>query len=615
MNRSTLARSYLLIAMLFLLLLSATWIVTLRMAEDEIKSLPGISTIMNRTSQVIAEQIGSLENRRDEHLQPIGNRIRHDWFPAGIDPSSADDSASVEMRDMARQVAFYYRSGNFEKAYQISSGFLSRFDPRTTFPAGTEALNPFVTVFLIRTRCLKDHLGVDPDNPEFMESGSMLATLVNVEAGRVSAPLLDAILERNHDLFDADDLLHIRLRIEFRKFCHACNPEIVNIDEPDAGIPFFGSIAFVRASETGNGLFIFTAPEASDKSRGKDGEIQKMARFSSFPGEVITRLEALQKMLEVEKDGYTLHYDIVDLSSTVPQLTGDHDSGQFSIRHGIRYSIALNSHFAGDKHRSIRTRYRLGAAGISLVVLFVCFFIARYLRGMDRLQRLREDFLHILSHELKTPVAAIRLYADTIASAVDDENVTGYTRVITGRTGEIERIINNMLYFNKLAEAGTEEALGRALLQDKGGDLAETFKSVAAELTGGYGKTMTVDALPGSIPVALDPAALRIVVANLVDNALKHNPADTLSVSVSAVREGSLWLVDLRDGGSLPGNVEPDSLFAKFERRTPGDARSGLGLGLYLVRRLLRIAGGDIRISTSAPLVFRLIIPAGSTTT
>lgn len=95
----------------------------------------------------------------------------------------------------------------------------------------------------------------------------------------------------------------------------------------------------------------------------------------------------------------------------------------------------------------------------------------------------------------------------------------------------------------------------------------------------------------GSVPVDVDPAALQQVLGHLIENAVKYSPPNS-RVTVRAIAEGESALLEVSDEG--PGVPDDVDLFAPFQRGDVHDA-PGVGLGLYLVRNLVRSMGGEVR--------------------
>ncbi len=234
-----------------------------------------------------------------------------------------------------------------------------------------------------------------------------------------------------------------------------------------------------------------------------------------------------------------------------------------------------------DRRR--RDRWIFAGLGVVLAGALVVFW--RLFRAEYEVGRRRQDFVSAVTHELKTPLTSIRMYAELLEDRwVDDvEKQRTYHGTIRSESERLGRLIGNVLDFSRLER-------GRRSLDVAPVDAAEVVReavggpSIAIEEAGG-----TLDlALPDAPPiVSIDRDALTQIVINLVDNAIKYGstpPRVSIDLTVS---EGDVVLGVENDGEPI---ARPDQqrIFDDFVRGR--DARveqvSGVGLGLALVRRL-----------------------------
>lgn len=222
-----------------------------------------------------------------------------------------------------------------------------------------------------------------------------------------------------------------------------------------------------------------------------------------------------------------------------------------------------------------------------------------------KLARQRRNFLLSITHELKSPIAALRLVLETIAKR------------------DLQREQLNMLTSNGLKDSArlqqlVESLLLAARLEDNWQPLAEPvdIASLARDCANGLRlrfpqsdiRIQVPDAFP---PVQADKAGLLAVIQNLLENALKYGPEDSL-VTFQAERSQGKTRIRVADQGQGIPDVEKAAVFDKFYRIGREETRqtTGTGLGLYIVQQVIRAHGGTIQVSDNHPkgTVFEIMI-------
>jgi signal transduction histidine kinase len=228
---------------------------------------------------------------------------------------------------------------------------------------------------------------------------------------------------------------------------------------------------------------------------------------------------------------------------------------------------------------------------------------------LRRLSALRADFVSLVSHELRSPMAAVIGAARTLETRwreLSAEQRQSFLALIGDETSRLATLVGDVLDTSRI-EAGTFSFTFRDV------DLAELVRDVAAGADVAQDEVHVRAELNGTFPrVRGDRERLRQVIQNLVDNAVKYSSAGG-EVRVSAgLDEGSIR-VDVHDDG--PGIPVPDQelIFEKFGRSGGGDARPGTGLGLFIARSIAEAHGGSVDVE-SAPdegSTFTLRLPVG----
>ncbi len=246
-----------------------------------------------------------------------------------------------------------------------------------------------------------------------------------------------------------------------------------------------------------------------------------------------------------------------------------------------------------------------GAGFLGMGVLLVAIFVAAILAGGSLLlwQARRSEaeaaqktsFVANVSHEFKTPLTTIRLYAELLEQGRvrDAGQGSEYLRTIGRETQRLARLVNNALDFSRL-EQGKKKYVREAVdLREELGRLLDTHAPRVAEA--GLELRRNLPAAP--LPLATDRDAVEQIVLNLIDNACKYASAGgeiTVALAERAAGGAEVRVGD-RGPGVIPGQRE--RIFEKFHR--VDDAltaeKTGAGLGLSIARQLARGLGGELR--------------------
>lgn len=241
---------------------------------------------------------------------------------------------------------------------------------------------------------------------------------------------------------------------------------------------------------------------------------------------------------------------------------------------------------------------------------FGSVLVLQDLTGMRRLEAVRRDFVVNVSHELKTPLTAMRGFLDAVLD--DPELPEPMRRRFLGRAHEAtERMIAIVGDLLSLARVEADGGLARSEALDLR-ELAGECQGRAAALAALRGAQVQLD-LPGEpVPVQGDRAELATALDNLVDNALKYGPPGGL-VRVRVLRAGDEATLEVEDRGpGIPAH-EQARVWERFYRVDKSRSRDlgGTGLGLSIVRNVAQAHGGRVSLDSEAGRgsVFRLHLP------
>lgn len=229
---------------------------------------------------------------------------------------------------------------------------------------------------------------------------------------------------------------------------------------------------------------------------------------------------------------------------------------------------------------------------------------------LRRLSALRADFVSLVSHELRSPIAGVIGAARTLQARwreLAPEQRESFLALIGDETSRLAALIGDVLDTSRI-EAGTFSFSFGEL------DLAELVEESVEAARVGQDEVEVRAAVPRPLPpVRGDAARLRQVLANLIDNAVKYSPAGG-RVEVSAGADDGLVRVAVRDHGPGIAREHQQLIFEKFGRaRADRKAKPGTGLGLFIARSIAEAHGGTLEVR-SAPrqgATFTLSLPAG----
>jgi signal transduction histidine kinase len=229
---------------------------------------------------------------------------------------------------------------------------------------------------------------------------------------------------------------------------------------------------------------------------------------------------------------------------------------------------------------------------------------------LARAVRLRDEFLAAAAHELKTPVAGLRLCAQlllrrrTTADAVDPDRLDRALRTIDGQSHRLARLVERLLDLARI------EAGGLAI-KPQPVELGPLVRAVARAVQQGAPRHAIAVAAAEPVNARVDPARFAQVLADLLDNAVKFSPAGgAIDVTVGTDSAGEA-LVAVRDHGLGVAPEERVGLFDRFHRAHGGHL-GGLGLGLHLSREIVERHGGRIAVEHPADGGTRFVVTVPS---
>lgn len=262
---------------------------------------------------------------------------------------------------------------------------------------------------------------------------------------------------------------------------------------------------------------------------------------------------------------------------------------QRSVRHIVQ---AAQTIVAGDFSVRVKPISRF-SSDESFNEIVQCF--NRMAEELASVETLRTDFIANVSHELKTPLAAMNNYATLLqAPNLPEEQRVAYAKAIAQRSRQLSRMMTNILKLNKLENQQIYPNCHPYDLSDQLCQSLLQFEDVWES------KDIDLDTqIPDRVTISADQELLELVWNNLLSNAFKFTPAGG-QVRLCLRQLDQQVAVTIQDTGCGMSPKTQAHIFEKFYQGDTSHATQGNGLGLALVRRVVDICQGSIQL-TSAP--------------
>lgn len=232
---------------------------------------------------------------------------------------------------------------------------------------------------------------------------------------------------------------------------------------------------------------------------------------------------------------------------------------------------------------------------------------------MLHLEKVRSDFVANASHELKTPISAIRGLVETILDDPDmpSEILNQFAGRISSQAKRLDNIVQDLIHLSRFDRSVTELP-GAAV--DLGVLLRQVYESEMEDAKV-YGKEFVLDICDEAVEVEGEEQALNQMVSNLVDNAFKYS-GDNGRVILRLRKPGGMAVIEVEDDGTGIPAEEQQRIFERFYRVDRGRSRElgGTGLGLSIVKHIAQSHGGSVSVDSTVGkgTLFAVKIPLAS---
>ncbi len=217
----------------------------------------------------------------------------------------------------------------------------------------------------------------------------------------------------------------------------------------------------------------------------------------------------------------------------------------------------------------------------------------------QRAVSVRDEFLQIAAHELRTPTTALKLNVQTLGKSLGGrgppltpERMQDKLHALDRNVNQLGALINELLDVARISAGSLSLTLDEVDLADVVTEVAGRFEAQAAKA----GSALHV-AVEGPLVGRWDALRVEQIVNNLLSNALKYGAGKP--VWVSAMAEGDFARLTVRDEGIGIAGEDLPRIFGRFERAVSGRHYGGMGLGLYITRKLVEAQGGKVQVHSA----------------
>jgi signal transduction histidine kinase len=235
----------------------------------------------------------------------------------------------------------------------------------------------------------------------------------------------------------------------------------------------------------------------------------------------------------------------------------------------------------------------LGVLAFALIIAGIIVYTVFLVRELRRTEQ-QDSFLNAVTHELKTPIASIRLYLETLmARDLSEAKRQEFYRVMLDDTTRLQHTVEQVL---RAGVAGQRRKLMHRAPVDVGALAVECIQTVRRQQHLPDDAVTLASAMPAeAMIVEGDPDELRIAIGNLLDNAVKYSASGVrVSVELASPSPDTVW-VRVKDRGVGIPRRQLRRIFNRFYRfQARGFSVKGTGLGLYMVRSIARQHGGRV---------------------
>ena len=379
--------------------------------------------------------------------------------------------------------------------------------------------------------------------------------------------------------------------------------QFVETSRSDTRLPDFVGLAALRPDSRASHASE-SDPASADAAVVRAGHLEGVWQLASRSGRVsaLFRTETVisESLAIIDREGLPPH------STIHLQPPGEKSDGQAVLDTrgagdclpGWRIALSLDNLKTLDATADARITAYLWTGILAIVVVSImALFIARAFCRQMRLARLKNDLVATVSHELKTPLASIRLLVDTLLdeNKPDDGTVREYLEMVARENTRLSRLIDNFLAFSRMER--NKHAF--ELVQIEPAAVVEAAMEAVGERFDKPDCRLEVDVADRLPSITADADAMVTVLLNLLDNAYKYTKSDKQIALKAYAADGNVCF-EVSDNGIGISKADCRRVFNRFYQAnrhltSPG---GGCGLGLSIVRFIVATHGGTVHVKS-----------------
>jgi K+-sensing histidine kinase KdpD len=260
-----------------------------------------------------------------------------------------------------------------------------------------------------------------------------------------------------------------------------------------------------------------------------------------------------------------------------------------------------------DRERELRNLQYLGEGStFLLIILLSAGFVFQAMRRQIRFGKQQQNFMAAVTHELKSPIAVIRLNTETLQKhALDEEKRNHFYRNTLNELNRLNQLCNNMLLASQFDSREYHLTTERV-------DMSALVTRIAVESSARLRSHKVESSVSPHVIAKADAFMLQIAIHNLLDNAAKYAPSGT-TILISLKEDRTHVRLQVGDEGPGIPAAEKKRIFSRFYRVGNENTRraKGTGLGLFLTRKIIEQHGGRIAVLDNMPkgTIFEILLP------
>ncbi|MCU7693153.1 sensor histidine kinase [Haoranjiania flava] len=276
----------------------------------------------------------------------------------------------------------------------------------------------------------------------------------------------------------------------------------------------------------------------------------------------------------------------------------NHQMYQYRIEELIKDDpLYTDKVYALDDARRRKSFQYIGEGVVSLALIIIgAGYLYRATRKQFRFATQQQNFMMAITHELKTPIAVAQLNLETLQKRKLNEEMQ--QKLIANtliETSRLNTLTNNVLFSSQLES-------GQYSVQYQPVDISKIVLEAVKDFRRRFIQRQIEHVVEENLFITGEHLLLQLVISNLIDNAIKYSPADSL-ISVRLKQKENCAVLSIADEGEGIREEEKNKIFNKFYRVGNEAVRKtkGTGLGLYLCKKIVKDFGGNIRIEDNKP--------------